>query len=196
MRRLTRLVTPFLALLLASCASTIDVATQQDASAKRLAGGFRTYAWRPLTEGEATRVFSPGTDVNVEKSVDAYLQSRGYRRVEAGESPDFLIRWRGTVRGKVVRMPGIAQAPILPGDPRYGQADRYIPAQRAEPRDNEYPKGTLDLDIAEASTRKPLWQGTAQGQLVEGAQAGDVQDWLDKAIKKLLADFPPEAGKN
>lgn len=196
MRRLTRLALPFLVLLLAACARSIDVSTQKDASAARLAAGFRTYAWRPLTEGEAPRAFSPGTDVSVEKSVDAYLQARGYRRVGAGETPDFLIRWRGSILGRVVRMPGITQGPILPGDPRYRQPDSYIPTPPPEPSENEVPRGTLDLDIVDAATKKPLWLGTARGELGNEPRAGDVQDWLNKAIQKLLADFPPEAGKN
>ncbi|NMO20521.1 DUF4136 domain-containing protein [Pyxidicoccus fallax] len=190
---LLRLAPPLLALTLAAC-SRINVNTQHDSSAAKVAGGYRTYAWRPLVEGEAPRVFSPGTDISVEKSVDAYLQSRGYRRVEASESPDFLIRWRGAVLGRKVRLPGIRQSPILPGDPRYYQPDRYLPTPPSEPVENEVPKGTLDLDIVDAGSKKPVWQGTVQGELVDDAEAGDVQDWLNEAIPKLLGDFPPKAG--
>lgn len=201
MRTLLRLTPPLLALLLAACGH-IDVKTQHDASAARAAGGYRTYAWKPPSPGEEQHAFSPGTHVSVEKSVDAYLQSRGYQRVEASATPDFLIRWGGALTGTVIRMEGLSQGPreppMDPMDPRRSTSEGLYttPSTRPRPVDTEVPKGVLDLDILDAGTRKPVWHGRAQGELSEGAKEGDVQVWLDKAVSKLLADFPPETGKH
>lgn len=202
MRKLLRLAPPVLALLLTACANMLDVKTQHDASAAKAAGGYRTYAWKAPAPGEPRHDFSPGTSVSVEKSVDAYLQARGYRRVEASDSPDFLIRWGGAMTGRVVRMPGINMDPMNnpmdPMNPQRGPGAGLIPPpiSRARPVDSEVPKGVLDLDILDAATKKPVWHGRAQGELSEGAQEQDVQQWLDKATMKLLSDFPPKAASN
>jgi hypothetical protein len=201
MRMPRRLAPPLLVLLLAACAG-IDVRTQHDASAARTVSGYRTYAWVRPAAGEQQRLFAPDGRVSVEKTVDGYLQSRGYRQVEAGATPDFFIRWSGGLQDQANQLPGIRQGPAL--TPRQGMmgGGDPVPTPRSEPSTLLSAKGVLDLDILDASTKRPVWSGTAQGELskhtspkeAKEVHASEVQDWLDKAVSKLLGDFPPKAG--
>ncbi|MCP3140375.1 DUF4136 domain-containing protein [Pyxidicoccus xibeiensis] len=190
MRMLPRLACPLLTLLLAACAG-IDVSTQYDSSAARESGGFRTYAWVPPPPGQAPRVFSGDMDISVEKSVDAYLQARGYQQVEASASPSFLIDWGGAVSSRTRLVPSIGRGPEM--TPRQGM--NPYPNATPPPSGREYSKGVLDLDIMEARTQKLVWRGTARGDLPPEPRAEEVQDWLNEAVSKLLGDFRARAGK-
>lgn len=184
-----RRLVPLLALVFTACAG-IDVSTQYDGNAMKAASGYRTYAWlphaKPAQEGAA--------DTSVEKSVDAYLASRGYQRVEASAAPDLLIRWGSSINFQGILVPGLDPNP--PRAPNEGPYQNPYPSMQARPIKQEFSKGVLDIDIMDARTQKPVWRGTAQGELSPGASNKEIQEWLGKAVPKLLAEFPPETPKD
>jgi hypothetical protein len=189
MRMPTRLAPPLLALLLAACAG-IEVNTQHDARAAQSVGGYRTYAWMPRAKAGET----PEKDSSVEKSVDAYLTSRGYQRVEPDATPDFLLRWNSSINFQGALVPGANPNP--PRDPSY--RGRYMdpyPTMQRRPIMQEYSKGVLDLDIMDARSKQLVWRGTAQGEMGREPSAEKVNAWLGEAVPKLLADFPPQSPK-
>jgi hypothetical protein len=55
--------------------------------------------------------------------------------------------------------------------------------------------GTLGLDFYDSGAEKLLWRGTATKTLNPSKDPQKNQDRLNKAVAKLLKDFPPKAGK-
>ncbi|WP_164014824.1 DUF4136 domain-containing protein [Pyxidicoccus trucidator] len=192
MRLPARFAPPLLALMLAACTS-IDVSTQHDGSAARAVSGYRTYAWMPRASG-GSPAQGGETGSHVEKSVDGFLTARGYKRVEASASPDFLIKWSGAIRDLQAReVVDNAPAPVGPMQSPYD-----TPNPRPQPRTylREFSKGELDLDIVDASTKKLVWRGTAKGNLDKKSTPAEEQEWLNQAITQLLSDFSPQPAKN
>ena len=56
----------------------------------------------------------------------------------------------------------------------------------------QYPEGTLVLDIVDARTRKLVWVGTLQREVRSTNPSGKQ---VQKAVKKLLKNFPPKKKK-
>jgi hypothetical protein len=52
--------------------------------------------------------------------------------------------------------------------------------------------GTLVLDMYDSSVKKLVWTGRATKTLDSGANQAKKQKNLDKAMQKLLKDFPPK----
>jgi hypothetical protein len=55
--------------------------------------------------------------------------------------------------------------------------------------------GTLGLDFYDPSSQKLLWRGQATKTLNPSKDPNKNQDRLNKAMAKLLKDFPPKPGK-
>ncbi|QSQ22795.1 DUF4136 domain-containing protein [Pyxidicoccus parkwayensis] len=189
----TRRLVPLLAFVFTACAG-IDVNTQYDGNAMKAASGYRTYAWLPHANPAGQAAQEGAGDTTVEKSVDAYLASRGYQRVEAGATPDLLIRWGSSINFQGILAPGLDPNP--PRAPNQGPYQTPYPSMQAQPIKQEFSKGVLDIDIMDARAQKPVWRGTAQGELSSGASNAEIQEWLGKAVPKLLAEFPPEIPKD
>ncbi len=189
----TRRLAPLLALLFTACAG-IDVSTQHDGNALKAASGYRTYAWLPHARPAGQPPQEGTADTSVEKSVDAYLASRGYQRVAAGATPELLLRWGSSINFQGILVPGLDPNP--PRNPYQGRYQDPYPSMQARPIKQEFSKGVLDIDIMDARSQRLVWRGTAQGELTPGASAEQVQEWLGKAVPKLLAEFPPQTQKD
>ena len=189
----TRRLVLLLALVFTACAG-IDVSTQYDGNAMKAASGYRTYAWLPHAKPAGQAAPEGAADTSVEKSVDAYLASRGYQRVEAGATPDLLIRWSSSINFQGILVPGMD--PNAPRAPNQGPYQDPYPSMQRQAIKQEFSKGVLDIDITDARAQKLVWRGTAQGELSPGASNTEIQEWLGKAVPKLLAEFPPETSKD
>ena len=58
---------------------------------------------------------------------------------------------------------------------------------------NTYEVGTLVIDIFDAKTKEALWRGTASRTLSDDPEKNSEN--LNKAVAKMLKDFPPSTGK-
>lgn len=186
MQTLRRFSPLLLSLLLGAC-SGVKVKTEHAPDAVAVASSYRTYTWVPSPPGDAQHAFGANAHVSTAKSVDGYLQSRGYQRVEANASPDFLIQWKGDIE----RLPVVSSGLGSEGGSTWESSDKTL--------------GVLDLHILDAGTQKPMWWGTIRGPLPDHASfpkrkptdlSANVQTWLDQSVPKLLADFPPVARSN
>ncbi len=192
MRLLTRIATPLLALAFAAC-SGIDVNTNYDPSATQKLEGYRTYAWLPQPTGKDDRVYNPIVGARVEQTVDRYLLARGYKKVETGANPDFLIGWHGAIHN-ALKAETVDDYYGYPWggpftDPFYAGGAVTLP----ETYLREYEQGSLILDVVDPESKQLVWRGTAQAELDENANAEKQQKKLDEAVTDLLKHFPPKA---
>ena len=60
---------------------------------------------------------------------------------------------------------------------------------------NTITTGSLDLDIYDVATKKQIWRGEATKSLGQPKDPAKLQKNLDKAMEKLLKNYPPPAKK-
>jgi hypothetical protein len=59
--------------------------------------------------------------------------------------------------------------------------------------EQDYKEGTLVIDMYDGKTKQLLWRGSAEGTLSE--KAAKDENKLNKAVAKMLKDFPPSSTK-
>lgn len=160
----------FFLLVLASC-SRLKVA--QEVNPEANFSNMKTYAWTPMkTEGDVNKRNAE----DIEKAIQADLKFKGFTLTSS--SPDFMVTARISVE-KVVTIP----------------PDVILPNGRGALSDF-YNEATIVLDFLDARSSQPLYSRT-------GVLVIDAAQWtpekrektIQKGIKKLLKDFPPDTVK-
>jgi hypothetical protein len=104
------------------------------------------------------------------------MDARGYRKVDA--NPDLLMNFNANVKEQadVESMPG-------PGVGYYGYRGGLYGGSQVETV--HYKVGTANTDVVDASKRKVVWEGRAEGELndqpMKNPQAG-----IDKVVTSWL----------
>ncbi|MCY1045116.1 DUF4136 domain-containing protein [Corallococcus sp. bb12-1] len=192
MRLLSRVVPVLVGLGLASCAG-VDVGTNYDPAAVQRIDNFRTYSWmaQPQKTQDA-RINNDITDSRVKEAVNQDLQSRGYRKVDASENPDFLIGWQGAIDTRL-SAEMVDNYYGYPWDPFWGSY--YGPYGGGGTYVRQYDVGTLILDVVDAKEKKLVWRGTAQANLGDTPSIQSAGKKLDEGVEKMMKEFPPKAEK-
>ena len=134
---------------------------------------YHTFAQAPPPEsgGEQIPGYSSITADNIQREIAAQLESKGMSQAER-DSADVVVRF--SVSGK-------PQTDVW-GSGGYGwygggsvQTTHYI-------------KGTLVIDIFDASKKKLVWHGWASTALFSGSGSGKT---VPEAVQKILSGFPP-----
>ena len=194
-----RRLAPVLLLLLMAGCSTIQTSTDYDPAAVAKLDAYRTYAWLPPREGADPRVYNPIVGKRIMDAADRELASRGYRKVERNQNPDFELGWHGAIDQKldVSTMNytyGYAWDPWF-SPYGYGPGMAVGGAGMPYPTVREYEQGTLVLDVVDTASNKLVWRGTAQAELSEDAASHEKDERANKAVNKLLEKFPPQPQK-
>jgi hypothetical protein len=175
-----RLSIAILAMVIAAC-STMKVKSQHDPAASF--EGYKSYAWlaNPPDGDEAAAIQNPAVREAVVAAVDKEMASKGLVLKSADAIPDFLVSVIGSAK-KGVQAAGYG----------YSYADSYVYDSGAAPVAAEMPyaEGTMVLDFVDATTHKMFWRGTAS-ELFTDPDPAAVKTKLDKAVKEMLATYPP-----
>ncbi len=140
---------------------------------------YATYGWlEPPVETNpgapaATEGFDPFSDNSlldkrVRRAVDQQLASSGYHQNEGGAT-DFLVHYH-----------------VIIGDDSGasgGQGQGHAP---------RYERGTLFLDVIDASTKRIVWRGWTAGRHRDGFYT---RAQLTKSVGEVMAHFPPKGAK-
>ncbi|RKH06835.1 DUF4136 domain-containing protein [Corallococcus praedator] len=192
MRLLSRVVPVLVGLGLASCAG-VDVGTNYDPAAVERIDNFRTYSWLEQPQkSQDTRINNAIVDARVKEAVNQDLQSRGYRKVDASENPDFLIGWQGAIDTRL-SADTVDNYYGYPWDPFWGSY--YGPYGGGATYVRQYDVGTLILDVVDTKAKALVWRGTAQTDLGDTPSAQATGKKLDEGVEKMLERFPPKAEK-
>jgi hypothetical protein len=187
MRKAVVFVGVAVAILGVNC-SSIKVRTDFDQLASFR--DFRTFAWienEAESQGDPA-VSSPLTARRIQNAVDSELIRCGYHRVDAG-TPDFYIASSITSS----RRTDITST----GDP-YGQ--RYYMGYRSsryhgmgvDVQSSHWIESTIVLDVIDAITNEVVWRGWATSDLDANPSPDRVSYYVERAVEKILEDFPPE----
>jgi hypothetical protein len=131
-------------------------------------GSYRTYAWTPGTPSPESIV-----EQRIHDGVSAQLQAKGLMRVEA--NPDLYVATHVTTR----TVPEVIASGF---GPWWGYGGGVATVQT-------YTKGTLVVDLYDASTKKMVWRGVATSTLSSKPSKNTAK--LDKALTKMFERYPP-----
>jgi hypothetical protein len=157
---------------------------------------YRTYSWVTIED-----VVHPDQiiDAEIKRAIDTQMGAKGFAKVDNGAS-EFPLP------------PDLTHPPDLahPADlviryqvaidhekqwTAYGMADRFpwsgMGTAMGTATSSSIDVGTLVLDIYDAAAKQLVWTGSATKTISLSKDQRKNQKQLDKAMEKLLKDFPP-----
>jgi hypothetical protein len=180
MRQEIRVMTTKLgiALVLALAAGTLTPA--QDVTSSAMPGTdfskYHTYKW--VTIEGATQP-NQIVDTQIKTSIDSQLAAKGLTKTD-DDKADLYVGYQVSIdQEKQWNAYGMG------GGPRWGGG-------MGTATSTSISVGTLVLDMYDPSTKKLVWTGRATKTLEPGNSQEKKQKNLDKAMQKLLKNFPPK----
>ena len=174
-------------LLLASSAQSQDVRYNFDNSADF--SKFKTY--KSVTLKNAAPV-DDLTDKQIKAALDAALAQKGLTKVD-GDTADLYIGYQaavGTHQELTVYSSGWGYGPGWYGGGWYGPTGGITTGQTST-----IYTGQLDIDMYDAAKHGLVWRGVASKSLDPKAKPEKRQKNLNKAVAKLMKNYPPPAKK-
>ena len=136
---------------------------------------YHTYKWVQIEGGGHPNQIA---DAQIKQSVDSQLAAKGFTKTD-GDKSDLFVgyqvavnqekQWNAYGMGGGVRWGGMATA-----------------------SSSTINVGTLVLDVYDPATKQLVWTGNATKTLDPSKNQEKNQKNLDKAMQKLLKDFPPK----
>lgn len=137
---------------------------------------YHTYKWVSI-EGAVKP--NQIVDAQIRQSIDSQLATKGLTKTD-GEKADLLIGYQVSIdEEKQWNAYGMG------GGLRWGGG-------MATTQQSTISTGTLVLDMYDPSTKRLVWTGRVSKTLDPSANEGKKQKNLDKAMEKLLKNYPPK----
>jgi hypothetical protein len=136
---------------------------------------FHTYKWVSIKGGAHPNQI---VDAQIKQSIDVQLASKGLTQTDSDKADLYLAyqvavgkekQWNGYGMGGGLRWGGIATA-----------------------TSSTISVGTLVLDMYDPAKKQLVWTGSATKTLDPGSNQQKNQQHLDKAMAKLLKNYPPK----
>jgi hypothetical protein len=181
-------VLPLVMLLVAtSTALAQDVRYNFDKNANFAA--FKTYKWVPI---KGAQPLSDLADRQVKEAVDAELAKKGLMKA-TGENADLYVGYQAAVNTEKEYTSydsGWGYGPGWYGGGWYGSGGGITTGQTST-----IYVGQLALDMYAPAEKALVWRGAASKTLDEKAKPEKQQKNLNKAVAKLLKNYPPPPPK-
>lgn len=174
-----RLFCTALLLLTANSALSQDVSYDFDHTADF--SKFKTYRWVTLKSEAQIETL---TDEQVKAALGAALTRKGLTKVEGDSAADLLIGYQTTEHDEeqVAGYPGFSPGP---GWHSTGSSGKVW----------EIRKGELAVVMYDAAKHELVWRGVASKAYPKVVQPEQRQKNLDKAVEKLMKNYPPATQK-
>jgi hypothetical protein len=184
MKKIPSLLLASLLLVSAGC-SAISVSTDYSATAVPDMLQYKTYAWIEFPVGEDLREQSELVKSRVIDAVDRELAAKDYEKDTSG-NPDFLIGYHAALQNRTD-----VEKVTKEYEGNYGYT-YGLPHTYTETFVREFREGMLVLDIVDGKSETLVWRGQAQAEVSESPDPETRTARINKAVKKMLEDFPPE----
>ena len=178
-----------LVMLLTGCAST-EVSTDHDTAFNF--SNLKTYTWLPNPQEYFgnSRIDKAVLEARIQKAVDSELAAKKYVKITSG-TPDFHVRYHA-ITGKDMQIKNVSD----PGSGMSGDwNDQRLGFYRkggGKSATYSWDKGTLLLDMVNPENKKIIWIGTAAAKIGLQDSTEKKVERINRAVSKLLADFPPQ----
>ncbi len=154
---------------------------------------FRTYAWidQSTDSGRHPAIHSQLVERRIYDAVERELTARGFRKATSG-TPDFHIAYHVVSDTKIDVRAFEGVGARYYGYP-YGYLGYFGYGYRGTSQQyaREYIKGTLILDVVDARSDELIWRGWMSEALDDDPKPENVRMYVDAAVSKILARFPP-----
>jgi hypothetical protein len=139
---------------------------------------YRTYKWVPIERaGQPNQI----VDAEIKQSIDSQLVRKGFTKVDSDEA-DLLVGYQVAVNRETQWN-------------AYGMGDGFpwagIRTGTASATSSTIEVGTLVLDMYDPAAKQLVWTGSATKTINLSKDQQKNQRNLDKAMQKLLKNFPP-----
>lgn len=138
---------------------------------------YHTYKWVPIEGGSHPNQIA---DAQIKSSVDSQLAAKGLTKTD-GDKADLLVGYQVSV-DKEKQWNAYSM-----GGARFGGM--------ASATSSTISNGSLVLDMYDPSSKQLVWTGTATKTLDPSSNQEKNQKNLDKAMAKLLKNYPPPQKK-
>ena len=136
---------------------------------------YHTYKWVPI---EGAAVPNQILDAQIKQSIDSQLSSKGLTKTD-GDKADLLVGYQVSVDQEKQWN-------------AYGTGGFRWGGGMASAQQSTISIGTLVLDLYDPTSKQLVWTGRATKTLEPGANQQKKQKNLDKAMQKLLKNYPPK----
>lgn len=173
-----------LGVLVAGCASTPNTYSQVDPAADF--SRYKTYGFydNPATNNaEYESLVTNFLKVSVAQQLDA--RGMSYDPTDPDIVVNFFLNTQEKVRSRTV--------PTMSG--YYGYRDPFYdpwPGYSYETRIDQYTEGTLNIDVADVSERKLVWEGSVVGRITDEF-VRNLESNLDEAVAAIFENYPVES---
>lgn len=133
---------------------------------------YKTFGWSLAQEPAK----NPANHIRITRAVEANLTAHGVTKATDG-APDLYLTYLGKV-GEKVKVTGKSAG-------GYWESSNL----RTTVDVGKVKAGTLILEMADAHTRNVVWRGVST---TVGIRPDYMEEEINAAVKKLLADFPPK----
>ena len=180
---LRNLMAIFLAAWLTGCVSKPNTYSQVDPTVDF--SGYRTFSFYD----------SPATnEAAYESLVTSFLKASVAQEMDARgltydpEDPDLVVNFFLNTKEKVRSR----SVPSMRMGGYYGWRDPFYdpwPGYHYETRIDQFTEGTLNIDVADAESKKLVWEGAAVGRITEEF-IRNMERGLDEAVRAIFKEFP------
>jgi hypothetical protein len=168
-------------ILISSCGPTLTVTNDYDHTANF--SQFHTYKIVQLEQ--QYQALSQFNQTRVINAVNAQMLAKGFTQ---SENPDMLVNITSILKNK---------QEIVANS--YGYGGGYRPYawgggnMSTTVNVQDYQNGSLIIEVANASTKKLLWEGIGNQDIDQ--PSNNPEQAINNAVQKIMASFPPGAGK-
>jgi hypothetical protein len=175
----TRIRTATIAMGLALAMLACTVAMAQDVTTNSMPGAdftkYHTYKWVTV---EGATYPNQILDTQIKQSIDGQLAAKGLAKTD-GDKADLLVGYQVSIDQEKQWN-------------AYGTGGMRWGGGMATAQQSTISIGVLVLDLYDPSTKQLVWTGRATKTLDPGGNQQKKQKNLDKAMQKLLKNFPPK----
>lgn len=148
---------------------------------------YQTYKW---VQVPGVQYPNQLTDAQIKQSIDAQLSLKGLRRVE-GDTPDLYITYQAAVNQEK-QWNAYSSGGGYWG---YGGWGGWGGMETTTVTSSTINVGSLNIDLYDVATKKQVWRGEATKTLKNEKKPEKRQKNLDKAMAKLMKNYPPPPPK-
>jgi len=175
---------------LAACATPPEIRTDYDPTVNF--ASFKTYGFFDRPARADAEGYSSLTERRIEAAIARELEARGYRKADR---PDLLVNFSVSAQDiQEVRQVPTATAMPPPGyygwrSPSYSTWSTY----GYETRIDNYRRGSLFIDLVDATGQKLVWEGVATARITEKMRQEPAAA-IDSIITEVFSRYPFRAG--
>ena len=148
---------------------------------------YKTYQWQRIENAQYPNQL---LDVQIVRSIDMQLGSKGLTKMESG-IPDLIVVYQVAVtQDKEWNAYSTGG-----GYWGWGGWGGWGGMETTSISSKTITTGSLDLDIYDVLTKKQIWRGEVTKTIKDQKDPAKLQKNLDKAMAKLLQNYPPPAKK-